>query len=131
MAKLTIGFGVVLAILGVAFFVMTGSAHKTALIPAWFGLAMILSGALANTEDARRRMMWMHIAVTVGLIGFLFPAIRGGMALAKAHSAGVELAATTANAVHEELLMAAICLVFTVLCVRSFIAARRGRVAGA
>lgn len=129
MAKLTIVFGVVLAILGVAFFVMTGSAHKTALIPTWFGLVMVLSGVLANTEDAKKRMLWMHIAVTVGLIGFLFPAIRGGMALAKAH--GAEMAATTATAVHEELIMAGICLVFTVLCVRSFIAARRGRLAGA
>lgn len=131
MARLTIAFGVVLAVLGVVFFVMTGSAHKTALIPTWFGLVMVVCGALASTDDARKRMLWMHIAVTVGLIGFLFPAIRGGMALAKAHAAGAELASTTANAVHEELLMAGICLVFTVLCVRSFIAARRGRLAGA
>lgn len=129
MAKLTIGFGVVLAVLGIVFFVMTGSAHKTALIPTWFGLVLIVCGVLANTEDARKRMLWMHIAVTVGLIGFLFPAVRGGMALAKAHSSGVALAPTTANTVHEELWMALVCLVFTVLCVRSFIAARRGRLA--
>jgi TRAP-type C4-dicarboxylate transport system permease small subunit len=129
MARLTIVFAVLLAVLGVAYFVMTGSVHKTALIPVWFGVALGVCGLLAKTEDARRRMLWMHIAVTVGLLGFLFPAIRGGMALAKAHSSGVELAAGTAHAVHEELIMAAICLVFVLLCVRSFIAARRARVA--
>lgn len=128
MARLAIVFGVLLAVLGVFFFVHTGSVHKTALIPVWFGVALGVCGLLANTEDARRRMLWMHIAVTVGLIGFLFPAVRGGMALARAHSAGVPLAAGTANAVQEELIMAAICLVFTALCVRSFIAARRARV---
>jgi len=48
------------------------------------------------------------------------------MELIKAHSSGVELAHPAA--VHEQLLMAAICLVFVLLCVRSFIAARRSRV---
>ena len=129
MAKLTIGFGVALIIVGVLGFVLTGSVHMTALIPAWFGIALALCGALANTEDARRRMLWMHIGVTIGLVGFLFPGIRAGMALARAHAAGVMPPATTRAAVHEELAMSLICLVFTALCVRSFIAARRGRVA--
>lgn len=129
MAKLTIGFGVALIVVGVLGFVLTGSVHMTALIPAWFGVALALCGALANTEDARRRMLWMHIAVTIGLLGFLFPGIRAGMALARAHSTGVELSATARGAVHEELVMSFVCLVFTALCVRSFIAARRGRAA--
>ena len=127
MAKLTIGFGVALIVVGVLGFVLTGNAHMTALIPAWFGIALALCGALANTEDARRRMLWMHIAVTIGLVGFLFPGLRAGMALARAHGAGVMLPETTRAAVHEELVMSLICLVFTALCVRSFIAARRGR----
>ncbi|HVG26962.1 MAG TPA: hypothetical protein VM865_05105 [Acidobacteriaceae bacterium] len=129
MGKLTIGFGVALIVLGVASFVLTGSTHPTALIPVWFGIALAVCGALAITEDARRRMLWMHIAVTLGLLGFLFPGIRGAIALAKAHASGVELAAGTANAVHEQLAMAVLCLVFTGLCVRSFIAARRNRTA--
>lgn len=129
MAKLTIGFGVALIVVGVLGFVLTGSAHMTALFPTWFGIALALCGALANTEDAKRRMLWMHIAVTIGLLGFLFPGIRAVMALARAHSKGVELSATTRGAVNEELVMSVICLVFTALCVRSFIAARRGRTA--
>jgi hypothetical protein len=127
MTKLTITFGVVLIALGVAFFVMTGSVHKTALIPAWFGIALAVSGALANSEDSKRRMLWMHIAVAVGLVGFLFPGIRGGMALVRAHSTGVALSDVASTAVHEELFMAGICLIFVLLCVRSFITARRSR----
>lgn len=129
MAKLTIGMGIALILLGAIFFVMTGSMHWTALIPTWFGLVLAVCGALAKTEDPRRRMLWMHIAVTIGLLGFLFPGIRAGMALARSHAAGVMLPATTRAAVHEELAMSLICVLFTALCVRSFIAARRSRTA--
>lgn len=125
MAKIAMVFGVLLIVLGGAYFVATGSAHPTSLIPAWFGIVLVICGALANTEDAKKRMLWMHIAVTVGLIGFLFPAIRGGMAFA--HAAG--LTAVQRTAATEELIMAVICAVFTGLCVRSFIAARVGRTA--
>lgn len=127
MAKLAIWFGVALIVLGVVFFVATGSAHPTALIPTWFGVALAICGGLASTEDARRRMMWMHIAVTIGLVGFLFPGIRAGMEIAHSMSSGVVPPATTRNAVHEELAMALICLIFVIFCVRSFIAARRSR----
>ncbi|MBB5065478.1 hypothetical protein [Granulicella mallensis] len=127
MAKLTIVFGVLLVVLGVAGFVMTGSSHPTSLIPCWFGLVLALSGGLASGNDAKKRMLWMHIAVTVGLLGFLFPAVMSIKSLVKAHAQQVELAHPAA--VHEQLIMAFVCLIFVVLCVRSFIAARRGRVA--
>ena len=123
MAKLTVVFGVVLAVVGVIGFAVTGSAHPTALIPAWFGLALVLFGALARTEDARKRMLWMHIAVTVGLVGFLFPGVMAVTAYVKAH--GGPLARPEAT--EEQAVMAVICLVFVAMCIRSFIAARRGR----
>ncbi|HEX4156782.1 MAG TPA: hypothetical protein VHY48_14340 [Acidobacteriaceae bacterium] len=126
MAKLAIVFGVLLIVLGVAGFVMTGSVHPTALIPAWFGLGLVICGGLASTEDARRRMLWMHIAVTIGLIGFVFPgamAIREGIV---AH--GVPAAHTAAVAFKHQVVMSILCLIFVALCVRSFIAARRARV---
>lgn len=127
MAKLAIVFGVLLVVLGVAGFVMTGNVHPTALIPAWFGLALVICGGMANTPDARRRMLWMHIAVTIGLVGFVFPgvmAIREGMA---AH--GVPAMHTEAVAFKHQVAMSILCLIFTAVCVRSFIAARRGRAA--
>ena len=124
MAKLTIGFGVVLILLGAWGFIATGSAHPTALIPAYFGLVLALSGVLANTEDAKRRMLWMHIAVTAGLLGFIGAAVMVVVENVKAH--GGPLTDTASVAVKFQAAMAAICLVFVGLCVRSFIAARRG-----
>jgi hypothetical protein len=125
LAKLAIGFGVVLVVLGVASFVLTGSAHPTALIPVWFGIVLGICGALANTADTRRRMLWMHIAVTIGLLGFLFPGFMAIKEWVSAH--GGQLAHPAA--VQEQGAMSVICLIFTVLCIRSFIAARRPRAA--
>lgn len=125
MAKLTQVFGVILVVLGAGYFFATGSSHPTALIPAAFGFVLFVCGLLANTEDAGRRMLWMHIAVTVGLLGFVFPAIRGGMALARSQY----LTPVQRVAAQEEIVMAVICAVFTGLCVRSFIVARVGRTA--
>lgn len=122
MAKLTIGFGVVLILLGAWGFIATGSAHPTALIPAYFGLVLALSGVLANTEDAKRRMLWMHIAVTAGLLGFIGAAVMVVVENVKAHGGPLAHPA----AVESQGAMAGICLVFVGLCVRSFIAARRG-----
>lgn len=127
MAKLAMFFGVLLVALGVIFFIGTGSAHKTSLIPTWFGLALIVSGALANSENAKQRMLWMHIAVTVSLLGFIFPAARAIMTWLHGRSSATGLTVVQATAAKEELYMAILCLVFTALCVRSFIAARRQR----
>lgn len=125
MAKLAIGFGVVLIIVGIASFILTGSTHPTSLIPVWFGIVLGICGVLANTADTRRRMLWMHIAVTVGLLGFLFP---GFMAIKEwVAASGGPLAHPAA--VQEQGVMSVLCLIFTALCVRSFIAARRSRVA--
>jgi hypothetical protein len=125
LAKLTIGFGVLLGLIGVGYFVATGSTHPTALIPLWFGLALIICGTLAVTEDTRRRMLWMHIAVTIALLGFLFP---GFMAIKEWLAAGSGPLAHPA-AVYEQAVMSIVCLILTALCVRSFIDARRSRAA--
>ena len=77
MAKLTLVVGLILIILGVAVFIATGSHAPTALIPAYFGILLGILGLLANTPNSKRRMLFMHIAVTVGLIGFIFPGWRG------------------------------------------------------
>lgn len=127
MAKLTMVFGVLLVVLGGIGFVATGSTHPTALIPAGFGLVICIAGMLANTEDSKKRMLWMHIAVTVGLLGFLGGAVMTAMAFVKAH--GGPLARPTATG--EQAVMGAICAVFVGLCVRSFIAARRSRTVAA
>jgi hypothetical protein len=122
LAKLTIWFGVLLAAVSLGFWIATGRAETAALHPAGVGLLLILCGALANTENPKKRMLWMHIAVTFGLIGFLITGIR----------AAVELAKGTAMSINpmgfeERVVIALICLLYVALCVRSFIAARRAR----
>jgi hypothetical protein len=85
-------------------------------------MALALAGALANTDDAKKRMLWMHIAVTVGLLGFLGSGSRAIIEYVKA--SGQPLAHPVA--VEDQAAMAVVCLVYVGLCVRSFIAARRG-----
>jgi len=96
--------------------------ESAALHPAGIGVLLIVSGLLANTENTRQRMIWMHIAVTLGLIAFLTPGVRAAIELVKG-------TAMTLNPLgfEERVLIALVSLVFVVLCVRSFIAARRSR----
>lgn len=124
MAKLTLAFAVALIMLGTAVFFATGSNAPTALIPAYFGIVLGILGLLANTDKVNRRMLFMHIAVTIALLGVLFPGWRAAGDLV--HMAQHQPVLRPA-AMEEELAMAIICLVYVVLCIRSFIAARRTR----
>jgi hypothetical protein len=125
MAKLTIGFGILLVLLGIFGFVATGSAHPTALIPSAIGLFFVLFGVMANTDDSKKRMLWMHISVTVALLTFIgtIPADIDTIRLAHgayfAHPAAVE----------EKGALSLLSLIYVLFCVRSFIAARRSRLA--
>ena len=123
MAKLTIAFGILLIIIGVAGFVTTGSAHPTALIPAAAGVLFVIFGALASSENSKKRMLWMHISVTIALLLFLFliPADIDVIRLSR----GVSLPHPIA--VLEKSATSLFCLLYVLLCVRSFIAARRQR----
>ena len=125
MAKLTIAFGVLLILLGAIGFVYTGSAHPTALIPAGIGVLFVLFGVMANTEDSKKRMLWMHISVTVALLTFLgmIPAAIDTVKLSR----GVEYPHPAA--VVEKGALALFSLLYVLFCVRSFIAARRSRLA--
>ena len=125
MAKLTIVFGVLLIAVGIIGFVLTGHEHPTALIPSLIGLILAISGGLAHTEDAKRRMLWMHIAVTMGLLGFL-ATIKSAFQVFEL-SRGADLPHPIA--IEEKAGTCLLCLLFVAFCVRSFIEARRGRIA--
>ena len=124
MAKITVLFGVLLILLGVASYLLTGHKFPTSLIPVAFGILLVTFGGLAETPETRRRMLFMHIAVTVGLLGFLFtaPAIVSAMQLFKGKLFPYPVA------IEEKAAMSLLLLIYVVLCVRSFIAARRSRV---
>jgi hypothetical protein len=123
MAKLTIVFGAILIILGLVGFLATGHTHPTALIPAGFGLLLAIFGLLADTPDTKRRMLFMHIAVTLGLLGFLATVM--GLIQWFEMMGGKVFAYP--SAVDSKAAMSVICLVFVILCVRSFVSARRAR----
>ena len=123
MGKLTMFFGVLLIALGVTAYYLTDSMHISQLAPAVLGVVLLLCGALANTEDSRRRMLWMHIAVTLGLLGFLASGALVVMAYQWAHGEPFP----EPIVVESREAMCALCAIFVGLCVRSFIAARRGR----
>ncbi len=123
MARVTILFGVLLILLGLAGYLGTGHVHPTALIPSGFGLLLAILGLLANTEETRRRMLFMHIAVTLGLLGFLATAAAIFQYVQLLQGRSFPFPA----AVESKAAMSILCLTFVLLCVRSFIAARRSR----
>lgn len=121
MAATTLAFGTLLILLGVVGYVATGAASITALIPALFGLVLLVLGLLARNEAWRKHAM--HAAVVVGLLGFLGSA--PGLRSLPALFAGEPVARPAA--VISQSLMAVLSLLFVVRCVRSFIDARRNR----
>ena len=122
MAKVTLVFAVLLIALGLFGYLGTGSIHPTALIPTWFGLALGIFGLLAMSPNEGRRKLFMHINVTIGLLGFLGATIEAVRGHVSATSAGV---APDEIALASKLTMAGLTLLYVILCVRSFIAARR------
>jgi len=118
MAKVSLVFAVLLIVLGLGRFLGTGGEHPTALIPAWVGLAMGVFGLLAISQSERRRKLFMHINVTIGLVGFLGTVVEMVRSMATSRDLNTTaLAAKTA--------MAWLLLIYVMLCVRSFRAARR------
>jgi uncharacterized membrane protein len=124
MAKVTLIFAVLLIALGLGSYFGTGSQHPTALIPTWFGLALGLCGLLAMSPDAGRRKLYMHVNVTIGLLGFLGAASRAIISYGHARSEGIE---PDRIALGAQLTMAGLLIIYVLMCVRSFIEARRAR----
>lgn len=118
MPSTSIAFGIVLIFIGFAGYIYglsTGHASVTALIPAFFGIVIAVLGFVARAKEGLRKHL-MHAAVVIALLGFILTAGR----LVSKYS---EL--TMSAAVISQAAMAFVCLIFVVLAVRSFAAARR------
>lgn len=59
--------GLALVVLGLVSYVGTGRTSVTALIPAFFGVALLGLAWVARNESARRHAM--HVAMVVALVG--------------------------------------------------------------
>ena len=108
------GLLIIIAIAGYLYGISEGHASLTALIPAAFGLALILLGVIGKANESLRKPM-MHVAVLIALVGCVIPAVRV-----------LRMSEITLNAaVVAQLAMSLVCVTFVVLSVRSFIYARR------
>jgi hypothetical protein len=130
MAKPTLVVAFLLVAVGVAGYLVghpdpaTGHVSYTALIPAWMGLALGILGAVSFNDHARKHAM--HAAAIVGLLAI----IGDGMQLLKTFNntetapdvRNLKLASMGATLV--------ICVIFLALCIRSFVLARKNRLAG-
>ena len=118
MASTTIVFGLLLVLLGLAGYFLTGTSSVTALIPAFFGLLLIVLGFIARAESARKHAM--HAAVALGLLGAIGALIR--LIIVYSKTGALEGRGAMASGG-----MALVCAVFVALCVRSFIQVRKAR----
>ena len=110
-------FGLILIVLGIASYTMTGRTSITALIPAFFGAAFVVCALVARKEAARKHAM--HAAVALGLIGAIASLVRAVPAVIGGN--------ISRPAVISQLAMAALLAVYVALGVQSFIAARKAR----
>ncbi|MGB6134346.1 MAG: hypothetical protein WCC14_13990 [Acidobacteriaceae bacterium] len=123
MANITIIFGLVLILLGIVAHTGAGSGDPHTMIPAYFGIALGVLGVMARSNSARQRKIVMHIAVVVGLAGFAWTAGSAWTYLQ------IQRGAVPGDPEHVKYpaAMAVLLLVFVLLCVRSFIKARRAK----
>lgn len=128
MPTLTIIFGAILTTLGAYGYLGAEEAHRsvTALIPAFIGGPMMLCGLVALASPPARKHV-MHLAVVFGLGGAVAGLVRGSMSAIKLIAPPADQPPVNVRALSLVLAMAAVCAVYVVLCVRSFIEARRRR----
>lgn len=121
MAKLSIAYGVIFIVMGLYSYFGISSESVTALIPAFFGVPMLIFGWLGLNEKYLKHAM--HGAAVLTLLGFAGTV--GGLIKFFKMLGGAEMerpAAVTVQAI-----MAILCLIFLVFAVKSFIDARKNR----
>jgi hypothetical protein len=127
MARIAMFFGVLLIALSMVGYLSPdtfGSVgpegrSPTALIPAGFGVVLLLCGIVVEFAPKSRKHM-MHLAALVALLGAV-----GGIMPIRRNEMDFSKSGTVAG-----LLMVILCAIFVILCVRSFVLARVARSEG-
>ncbi len=119
MHRWTILFGLLLVAIGLGGYYFAAAKQPMALIPAVLGIAMFVCGVVA-AQGAMRRLA-MHVAALIGMIGFVGPMVT--------IFNDITNTANTAEVLAKGL-TSALCLMFVLMCVNSFLEARRARTAG-
>jgi uncharacterized membrane protein len=114
MPKISIVFGVLLSVLGLYGYFGMGKVSITALIPLFIGVPILILGVLAF--DKQRLKHSMHAAsvlIILGLIGCLYRLVHK-IIIGNIDESSIIL-----------ILMSAICIIFLILAINSFIEARK------
>ena len=119
MENIAMIYGIFLIVWGIGVTILSDSQSITSLIPAIFGLPIIILSFFAKKFPDRKKLL-MHIVVLIGLIIFL-----GGLDLIRGLIQGnifVNLWASSSK-----FMMIISGLVFTTLCIKSFIFNRKNK----
>lgn len=121
MVPVSIGLGALLIVLGLVGYIAAGAESITALIPAFFGLPILVLGLLGRRDTLRKHMM--HAAAALALLGFAGSA--RGLGSLMNMLAGHDVPRPFATIMQS--LMALLTFAFVVFAIKSFIDARRQR----
>ena len=119
MESVSIIYGIFLIIWGIAVSLISSSNSITSFIPSIFGLPILLFSIL-SVKFQNRKKLFMHIVVTFGLIVFI-----GGLDFSRGLIKGTSFSNMWADT--SKLMMLITGLMFTYLCIKSFIFARKNR----
>ena len=112
MPRITIGLGTLLIAWGVVVSILSGSNSITSFFPSMLGIPLLGSGIMAQKVPEKRKL-WMHIAVTSGLLCAI-----GGTRFFMEMSDGITYASGSM------LMLLVTGSVYTFLCIKSFRFAR-------
>ena len=116
MHRWTILFGLLLVVIGLGGYYFSDAKQPMTLIPAVLGIAMFVCGVVA--AQGAMRMLAMRVAALIGMIGFVGPMVT------------IFNDITNTAEVLAKGLTSALCLMFVMMCINSFLEARRARKAG-
>jgi hypothetical protein len=119
MARITVGLGLLLTLLGIGAYLYTRGTSITALLPAVVGVILLICGGIALSRPELNRTV-MHVAVAVALLAAL-GSLRVFTLLGDPDA--------PQTAIVSQLAMLVLCGGYVALGVRSFIQARRARTA--
>ena len=119
MENIAMIYGTFLIVWGIGVTILSDSQSITSLIPSIFGVPIIISSFFAKKCPNKKKLL-MHIVVLIGLIIFL-----GGLDLIRGVMQGSIF--TNIWASSSKFMMMISGLVFTVLCIKSFIFNRKNK----
>ena len=117
--RITIIYSVLLIILGIGGYIASNAASITALIPTFFGMILLFLGLVGRKEHLRKHTT--HIAVAVALIGFV--ATVGSLGNLMVMISGEDVQPQLVVVIKS--IMAILSLLYVLICIKSFINARR------